>query len=49
METFLTNDIEMFKWDFDVWDPVVKSLLKNNITSNTTFIIKQIFFTLNLE
>ena len=28
METFLTSDIEMFKWDFDDWDPVVKSLLK---------------------
>ena len=39
----------MFKWDFDIWDPVVKSILKNNTTSNTTFITKQIFFTLNLE
>lgn len=28
METFLTSDIEMFKLDFDVWDPVVKSQLK---------------------
>jgi len=45
VETFLTNDIVMFKWGFDVWD----LYYKNNITSNTTFIIQLIFFTLNIE